>query len=143
MAMQTGGRKGGAMSEINVTPMADIMIVLLIIFMVITPMLQKGVDVKLPQAAHSKTKEDKQKQVVVAINKDGDAFIGGIKKPDLENEFLPQLREKVEELPDTEKVIFLKAHSELKYSRVVEVMGFCRDAGAEEIALIVDKKVGS
>ena len=54
MAMAVGGKRGGPMADINVTPMADIMIVLLIIFMVITPMLQKGVDVKLPQAGNTK-----------------------------------------------------------------------------------------
>ena len=57
MSMAVGGKKGGPMADINVTPMADIMIVLLIIFMVITPMLQKGVDVKLPVASNSEEKK--------------------------------------------------------------------------------------
>ncbi len=61
MSMAVGGKKGGPMADINVTPMADIMIVLLIIFMVITPMLQKGVDVKLPQAVNSKERKDEPK----------------------------------------------------------------------------------
>ena len=61
MSMAVGGNKGGAMADINVTPMADIMIVLLIIFMVITPMLQKGVDVKLPIAGNTKERKDEPK----------------------------------------------------------------------------------
>ena len=61
MSMNVGGSKGGSMADINVTPMADIMIVLLIIFMVITPMLQKGVDVRLPTAGNTKEKKDEQK----------------------------------------------------------------------------------
>ena len=66
-----GGKKGAAIADINVTPMADIMIVLLIIFMVITPMLQKGVDVKLPIATNTKERKDEAKTIRVAIRKDG------------------------------------------------------------------------
>ena len=61
MSMTVGGKKGGAMADINVTPMADIMIVLLIIFMVITPMLQKGVDVKLPPPGTPRRRKDEPK----------------------------------------------------------------------------------
>jgi biopolymer transport protein TolR len=156
MAMKVGGSKGGAIADINVTPMADIMIVLLIIFMVVTPLLQKGVDVKLPQARYGEEKDENEKQVVVAINNEGDAFIKGVPKADLKNlksaeqrwevlesSFVPVLREEVDGLPDTGKIVYLKAHVDLDYRRVVEVMGACRNAGAEEIALIVDKKVGS
>jgi biopolymer transport protein TolR len=76
MAMAVGGKKGGPMADINVTPMADIMIVLLIIFMVITPMLQKGVDVRLPQAGNTKERKDEPKSIVVAINKDNVTYFG-------------------------------------------------------------------
>ena len=76
MSMAVGGKKGGPMADINVTPMADIMIVLLIIFMVITPMLQKGVDVKLPQAGNTKERKDEPKSIVVAIKKDSTTYLG-------------------------------------------------------------------
>ena len=79
MSMAVGGKKGGPMADINVTPMADIMIVLLIIFMVITPMLQKGVDVKLPQAGNTKERKDEPKSIVVAIKKDSTTYLGGAK----------------------------------------------------------------
>ena len=69
MSMAVGGKKGGPMADINVTPMADIMIVLLIIFMVITPMLQKGVDVKLPLAGNTKERKDEPKTITVAIRR--------------------------------------------------------------------------
>ena len=69
MSMNVGGSKGSVMADINVTPMADIMIVLLIIFMVITPMLQKGVDVRLPTAGNTKERKDEQKTITVAIKK--------------------------------------------------------------------------
>ena len=81
MSMNVGGKKGGAIADINVTPMADIMIVLLIIFMVITPMLQKGVDVKLPLAGNTKERKDEQKTITVAIKKDSTTFLGGIVMP--------------------------------------------------------------
>ena len=96
MSMAVGGKKGGAMADINVTPMADIMIVLLIIFMVITPMLQKGVDVKLPLAGNTKERKDEPKTITVAIKKDATTFLGGIKL-DKQTDLVPQLKEKLED----------------------------------------------
>jgi biopolymer transport protein TolR len=140
MSMNVGGKKGGAIADINVTPMADIMIVLLIIFMVITPLLQKGVDVVLPKAANSKEKQDKQNTVVVAMKKDLTLFLGSKPQPGGEAELEPKLREMIDVLPDTEKVVYLKADVELPYSDVMRVMELCRKAGADEVALIAEKK---
>src|SRR5499433_2843922 len=111
MAMAVGGSKGGPMANINVTPMADIMIVLLIIFMVITPMLQKGVDVKLPLAGNTKERKDEPKPVTVAIKKGGKTFLGG-KPLDNQNDLVPQLKEKLEDMPEGGKMIYLKADQE-------------------------------
>jgi biopolymer transport protein TolR len=141
MSMNVGGKKGGAIADINVTPMADIMIVLLIIFMVITPLLQKGVDVKLPQAANSKEKLDKQNTVVVAVRKDLTLYLGSKPQPGGEAELAPKLHDLIEVLPDTEKTVYLKADVEVPYSDVMRVMEMCRKAGAEEVALIAEKKV--
>ena len=142
MSMAVGGKKGGAMADINVTPMADIMIVLLIIFMVITPMLQKGVDVKLPTAGNSKERKDEPKSITVAIRKDAVVYLGSAK---VENraELVPQLKERLEDVPEGAKMIFLKADRELAYSEVMKVMDLCREAGVEEVALIADKRVQS
>ncbi|MBI3932474.1 MAG: biopolymer transporter ExbD [Acidobacteria bacterium] len=142
MGMAVGGKKGGAIADINVTPMADIMIVLLIIFMVITPMLQKGVDVKLPVAGNTKEKKDEPKTITVAIKEDGQTYYGG--KP-IENraELVPLLKEGLEELPEGSKVIFLKADEGLAYSEVMKVMDLCRAAGVEEVALIAERRVQS
>ena len=143
MSMAVGGKKGGAMSEINVTPMADIMIVLLIIFMVITPMLQKGVDVKLPVAGNTKErKEDEGKTITVAIKKDASTYLGG-KKVENTADFVREIRSRLEELPDGGKMIFLKADEELAYSEVMKVMDLVHEAGVEEISLIAEKKVSS
>src|SRR6185295_17010755 len=99
MSMNVGGSKGGVMADINVTPMADIMIVLLIIFMVITPMLQKGVDVKLPVAGNTKEKKDEPKTITVAIRKDSSTFLGGV-KVEKQQDLVPQLKEKLEDVPE-------------------------------------------
>ena len=94
MSMNVGGSKGGVMADINVTPMADIMIVLLIIFMVITPMLQKGVDVRLPTAGNTKEKKDEPKTIMVAIRKDTSTFLGGVKVEN-QKDLVTQLKERV------------------------------------------------
>ena len=140
MSMAVGGKKGGPMADINVTPMADIMIVLLIIFMVITPLLQKGVDVVLPKAGNTKERKDEPKSIVVAIKKDSTTYLGGAK---LENqaELLPQVKERLQDLPEGARIIYLKADDALPYSEVMKVMDLCREAGVEEVALIAERKV--
>jgi biopolymer transport protein TolR len=139
MSMAVGGKKGAAMSDINVTPMADIMIVLLIIFMVITPMLQKGVDVRLPLAGNTKERKDEPKSITVAVKKDATTFLGGIKL-DNQNDLIPQLKEKLEDMPEGGKMIYLKADQDLAYSEVMKVMDLAREAGVEEIALIAEPR---
>jgi len=138
MSMNVGKDKGGAIADINVTPMADIMIVLLIIFMVITPMLQKGVDVRLPVASNTAERKDEPKTITVAIKRDSTTYLNGIVvgKPEL----VPQVRERLEEAPEGSKMVFLKADSELPYSDVMKVMDDLREAGVEEIALIAEPR---
>jgi biopolymer transport protein ExbD len=138
MSMNVGGSKGGAIADINVTPMADIMIVLLIIFMVITPMLQKGVDVRLPVASNTAERKDEPKTITVAIKRDSTTYLNGIVvgKPEL----IPQVKERLEEAPEGSKMVFLKADSELPYADVMKVMDDLREAGVEEIALIAEPR---
>ena len=142
MSMNVGGSKGSAIADINVTPMADIMIVLLIIFMVITPMLQKGVDVKLPAAANTEDRKDEQKSITVAVKNDATftTYLNGIKY-DNRADLIPQLKERLQDIDEGDKIIFLKADSELAYSEVMKVMDLCREAGVEQIALIAEAKV--
>ena len=139
MSMAVGDKKGSVIADINVTPMADIMIVLLIIFMVITPLLQKGVDVKLPVAGNTKERKDETKTITVAIKKDSVTYLGSKQVP--LTELAPQIKEGLENLPEGQKMVFLKADSELPYSEVMKVMDVCREAGVEEIALIAERKV--
>jgi biopolymer transport protein ExbD len=140
MSMQVGGSKGGPMADINVTPMADVMIVLLIIFMVITPMLQKGVDVKLPKAGNTKERKDEPKTIIIAVKKDGTTFLNGVKVENPEQELVNQVRERLEEVQD--KVIYLKGDEGATYAQMMGVMDMCRAGGVEEVALIAEQKVG-
>jgi len=138
--MAVGGSKGGPMPNINVTPMADIMIVLLIIFMVITPMLQKGVDVKLPAAGNTKERKDEPKSVMVAVKKDSTTYLSGAKL-DNQAELLPKVKERLQDLPEGARMVYLTADEGLPYSEVMKVMDLLREAGTEEVALIAEQKV--
>jgi len=140
MAMSVGDKKGGPMADINVTPMADVMIVLLIIFMVITPLLQKGVDVKLPTAGNTKERKDEPKIPVIAVRKDMTTYFG-TQKLNNQSELLPLLREQMRDLAEGTRMVYLKADEQLPYSEVMKVMDLAREAGVEEVALIAERKV--
>jgi len=142
MSMQVGDSKGGPMANINVTPMADIMIVLLIIFMVITPMLQKGVDVKLPTATNTKEHKDKKDSLIVAVKNDTarTTFLNG-KKLDNPADLASLVKQGLEEMAEDDKVLYLKADEDLPYTDVMKVMDLVREGGVEEVALIAEKKV--
>ena len=94
-------------------------------------MLQKGVDVKLPMAGNTKERKDEQKTIMVAIKKDSTTFLSGIKL-DNQAELVPQVKERLEDLPEGGKIVYLKADDELAYSEVMKVMDLLREAGVEE-----------
>ena len=135
--MDVGGAKGGVKSDINVTPLVDVMLVLLIIMMIIAPLLQKGVDVRLPIAANTVDKPETQGQTVVAIAADKRVFLNAVP---IRNE---DLRAKVTELLEAKKdsVIIIKADEDVEYSAVMETMDALRSAGVEDMGLITEKKV--
>jgi biopolymer transport protein TolR len=138
MSMDVGGAKGGVKSDINVTPLVDVMLVLLIIMMLIAPMLQKGVDVKLPTAANSADKPETQEQTVVAIGADKRFFLNSV--PVREDD----LTQKVTEFLETkkEKVVLIKADVDAPYSAVMSAMDKLRAAQIENVGLITERKVG-
>lgn len=139
MGMSGGGTKGALNSNINVTPLVDVMLVLLIIFMVITPMLQKGIDVKLPVAEYPIDHPDDESVVTLAVTRDRTLHLDMI--PVLKAELEAKIREKFD--VRAEKVLFLKADEALEYGTVLEVMDIVRDGGVEEIALITELKAGA
>ena len=136
MAMDVGGAKGGVKSDINVTPLCDVMLVLLIIMMIVAPLLQQGVNVKLPQASNTVDKPEVQGQTVVAIAKDKSMYVNA--KPVQENEMASKVGEILEN--NKEKVVLIKADEEVEYSAVMAAMDQLRQAGIEDIGLITDPK---
>jgi len=135
MAIKLSG--GTAVSDINVTPMVDIMLVLLIIFMVITPMLQKDHPVNMAKAENPRDMADAEKEdaVVVAISRDGKLFIGV--KPVNIDELTPRVKDMIANKPD--KTVYLKSDAQAKYGDVVKVVDNVRAAGVESLGLLTEK----
>lgn len=137
MSMDVGGAKGGVKSDINVTPLVDVMLVLLIIMMLVAPMLQKGVDVTLPKAANTTDKPETQGQTVVGIQANKTIFLNSVPvRPS-------DLGSRVADLMETqsEKVVLIKADEDVDYGTVMETMDNLRAAGIEDMGLITDPKV--
>ena len=125
-------------SNINVTPMVDVMLVLLIIFMVITPMLQKGVTVDLAKVSNPQQMPDADKEdaLVVAIMRNGDIFFGNdrIAPDQLTNKIKDRIANKLN------KVVYVRADARAKYKSVVEVVDNVRAAGVDDLGLLTDQK---
>lgn len=126
-------------AEINVTPMADIMLVLLIIFMITTPLLQSGITVNLPKAKNplDAPEADSKDAVVVALNREGRIYLA--KNPVSEPELLEFLSKKFSG-GEINKTIFLKADTAVAYGRVVQIVNQCRRTGVERIGLMAEKE---
>src|SRR5438093_13589774 len=136
MAMDLGGAKGGVKSDINVTPLCDVMLVLLIIMMIVAPLLQQGVSVKLPTADNTVDKPETQGQTVIAISKDKLMYVNA--KPVQEQELTTKINELLENAK--EKIVLIKADEEVEYGAVMAAMDQLRQAGIEDIGLVVDPK---
>lgn len=127
----------GAVSDINVTPMVDVMLVLLIIFMVITPMLSKGISVEMVKTRNPITMEaaDKEDAIVVAVTRDGKTFLGSEPIP---VEVLPS---KVKDLLMTrvDKTVYVKSDARARYEKVTEAVDNLRGAGVDQVGLLTEK----
>ena len=136
MAFDDLGNESGAISQINVTPLVDVMLVLLIIFMVSAPMLSQGVELNLPKETIAPvTGSSEGEQLTVSINKNGQIFLGVGNEVELESvgKRVAAILEKRED-----KSIFLKADQDVSYGSVVSVMARLRRAGIYKIGLITD-----
>lgn len=138
MAMDLGGGgQGKVKSDINVTPLVDVMLVLLIIMMLVAPMLQKGVDVRLPEAGNTADKPETQEQTILAVTADKRYYVNGIQVP--ESELLTRIQTALEE--KREKVVLIKGDTDAPYSSIMTVMDRLREAQIEDIGLITEKKL--
>jgi len=124
----------GPIAAINVTPLVDVMLVLLVIFMVTAPMLQQGVEVDLPKATTAPLKGTSE-QIVVSLDKSGAIFLGAGNKVEL-----PELADKVKAIfanrPENERKIYIKGDSSLGYGRIMEVMAALHAGGITQIGLV-------
>jgi biopolymer transport protein ExbD len=130
-------KAGATMSSPNVIPMADIMLVLLIIFMVVTPMLTKGLTVDLAKVStpSDMPNADKDDAVIVGISSSGDVYLGNVKS-DL-SQVADQVRDRISNKLD--KTVFVKSDGRAKYGVVVKVVDEIRAAGVDNVGLLTDK----
>ncbi|GJD51917.1 Tol-Pal system protein TolR [Methylobacterium crusticola] len=136
-AADEDGFDAAPMSEINVTPMVDVMLVLLIIFMVAAPLMTVGVPVQLPKTAAAKTSESK-KPVVVSVDKEGQAFLA--KDPLPAGEALPRLKALAAQDPG--QTVLVRGDKDVPYGKVMEVMGLVGQAGFAKVSLIASAPSG-
>jgi biopolymer transport protein TolR len=140
MGMSSGGG-GSLQSEINVTPMVDIMLVLLIIFMVVTPFLQQGVTVAIPRDMNSPDVDPaiiKESSVVISIPNDGDFYIG--KEKIAKDDMGPKIERMLKNKAEADKIVYIKSGVGVNYGTVVEVINVIRKQGVDKIGLVADKK---
>jgi biopolymer transport protein TolR len=138
----SGGGGGGFASEINVTPMVDIMLVLLIIFMVVTPFLQQGITVALPKNMTSPDVDPniiKESSVVISIPNDGEYYLGKkrVQKEELADKVDTMLKAMKNE---QDRIVYIKGGVGVSYGDVVNVINEVRKLGVDRIGLVADKK---
>lgn len=138
--MQVGSGSDDVKSDINVTPLVDVCLVLLIIFMVVTPMLQKGVSVLLPVTKNPGKKPDSPDQMIISVKSDQTIYIEQDWVP--KNQLLSQLKEMHDRNPAKE--ILIKGDARLQYRDIKKLMDIINEAGFENVGLIADpeKKEG-
>ena len=139
MALHVGGGSDPdepVLSEINVTPLVDVMLVLLIIMMIVAPLLQQGVPVTLPLAANSTEKPETQDQTVVTIDRTKDVYLNAV--PVASGQLQGRIKEVLEDKSD--KIVIIKADEEAPYSAVMDTMDELRAAGIEDMGLITETK---
>ena len=134
--MTSGGKNSELMSEINVTPFVDVMLVLLIIFMVTAPMMIQGLNVDLPEAT-AKPLDSEKEHLVITINKDQQVYINDF---EVTVEFL---REKLQKILQgrTDREVYLKADKSIPYGIVVQVMAEIKGAGVEQLGMITEPAI--
>ncbi len=126
-------------SNINVTPMVDVMLVLLIIFMVVTPMLQKGISVDMAKVNNPTPMEDADKEdaLLVSITRDGKVYFGSEQVPDV-SALTQKVKDRLANKPD--KRVYVKSDMRARFGGVVQVVDAVRAAGVDDLGLLTDQK---
>jgi len=142
MAMSTGGGQGAVASTPNVTPMVDVMLVLLIIFMVVAPALLAGFNADPPQAINIKDHpEDDQTDQVLGIDKDGNYYLN--KKPIRQEDIAAALKHVYVDTPRDDYIMYFKADKNLDYTKVLDAMDIAMKNGVRVVGMIGDQKPGT
>ena len=139
----SGGGGAGLQSEINVTPMVDIMLVLLIIFMVVTPFLQQGITVALPKNMNNPDIDPniiKESSIVISVPNDGEYYLAKkrVTKEELKDQVDKLLKDK--QRKEEDRIVYIKSGVGVSYGDVVEVINQVRQLGVDKIGLVADKK---
>jgi biopolymer transport protein ExbD len=135
-----GGELGSksAKSEPNVVPLCDILLVLLIIFMVVTPVIQKGANVKLPEASNVIEQKESGQVITISIKRDGTVYVGDKIVADI-SKLATIIEDTLEEKQIADRKVQLRADIELEYGKVIDVMTEIKNARIEVVALVVEK----
>ena len=151
-SLKTGGGGGGRrrrgrahmpMSEINVTPFVDVMLVLLIIFMVAAPLLTAGVPLDLPSAKGKAIEAQQKEPVIVSITKEGKIFIGQEEKNNLTlDELVPRLKAMFEARGTKDESVFLRGDMLAQHGVVTQVLARIKDAGIQKVSIVIESKPG-
>ncbi|MFT4976280.1 MAG: biopolymer transport protein TolR [Myxococcota bacterium] len=137
MGMNVGGNKGGPMGDINVTPLVDVVLVLLIIFMVVTPMLTSGVDVKLPNATTTESTQDLGQHLVISIDSEGIVYVEA--DPTDTEQLVDSIDRKL--AGNTSRSLLIKGDQGLQWGQVRDVMDTIHDAKGMDTMLLAAEKI--
>jgi biopolymer transport protein TolR len=132
--------ESGVMGDINVTPLVDVMLVLLIIFMIVTPAILAGFQARMPEGAHLKARPEKEERTMFGIDQEGRWYLN--KKPIRPEDAEKLLEQEFLKHPD-DKVLFVKADRNLKYGEMLKLMEIAKKAGAAVVAAVSDSKPGT
>lgn len=144
----SGGRRGRArrhapMSEINVTPFVDVMLVLLVIFMVAAPLLTAGVPLELPQAKGKSLDSQNKEPIVISVTRDGKVFLGQEEKtPVTLDEIGPKLQAIAKARGGTDEPIFVRGDKQAVYGLATQVMARIQQAGFKKLSLVLEGEAG-
>ena len=135
MGMQVGDKAGGLNSEINITPLADVMLVLLIIVMLIAPLLQAGVSLDLPRAGNTSDKPDNDNNTVIAVTADGAYLVDNVQT--VQQDLLRAVNTALDR--KNERILLIKGDVNAQYSAIMNLMDSLQRAGIENVGLITER----